>query len=164
MLCEQKKTRTPEGAVLALRAKRDGMHHRWNKIMRRPSLPHRLHKEKSDETLISIAFLLLQISPLLSTSIKSLTHTCSWCGFDMPYPAWRFQSTLRSFASHPSNRYLPTLLSVAVSQAETILILSSFHKLQSFSRVCGPFSLVEVRPRWIRSTNVKTTCKTMHQI
>jgi hypothetical protein len=36
-----------------------------------PSLPHRLHKGKSDEMLISIAFLFPQISFFLSTSIKT---------------------------------------------------------------------------------------------
>jgi len=52
-----------------------------------PSLPHWLHKEKSGETLIFIAFLLLQISFLLSIFIKASIQERSWCGFDSTGPA-----------------------------------------------------------------------------
>jgi hypothetical protein len=75
-----------------------------------PSLPSRLHKEKGDETLIFIAFLLLQISLLLSTSIKSSIWRRSQCGFDSPGPARRSQSTLRSFVPHQAKHFLPILV------------------------------------------------------
>lgn len=63
--------------------------HEWNKSMQRPSLPTRLRKQKGEEKLMVLAFLLPHNRHIPSEIVKATYCPRGRCGFDNLGPAWR---------------------------------------------------------------------------